>query len=125
MEIIKLIILGLSGLLLTFVGLMRMTNPIKSYLKNSGIKLNNDTDLLNEIRGVGSLMLCSGVIVLLGTVLPILTAYSLFVASLIFLGFLIGRLFSRFVDGKPNKQLVTGMFSELILGSANLFLLIV
>ncbi|MFY0627640.1 MAG: DUF4345 family protein [Reichenbachiella sp.] len=125
MEIIKLITLGLSGLLLTFVGLMRLTNPAKTYLKNSGIKLNNDKDLLNEIRGVASLMFCGGIIVMLGTALPTLTIFSLLIASLVFIGFLIGRVFSRVVDGKPNKQLITGMFSELILGSANAFFLII
>ena len=124
MEIVKLIILRLSGLLLTLVGCMRMTNPAKPCLKNSGIKLNNDTDLLNEMRGVGSLMLFSGVIVLLGTFPAVLTAYSLLVASLIFLGFLMGRLFGRFADRKPNKQLRTGIFSELLLGAANAFFLI-
>lgn len=124
MEIIKLVIVGLSGLLLTLVGLMRMTDPIKTYQKNSGITLNDDIDLLNEIRGVGSLMLCGGIIVLLGAVFPTMTTYSLLIAFFIFLGFLIGRLFSRIVDGKPNKQLVTGLFSELVLGTANIGFLI-
>lgn len=57
MEIFKIIILSLSGLLLLFVGTMRLSNPIKAYLKNSGIKLENDVDLLNEMRGVSAVML--------------------------------------------------------------------
>ncbi|MDN5215151.1 DUF4345 domain-containing protein [Fulvivirgaceae bacterium BMA12] len=124
MEIIKIIILGLSGLLLLFAGLMRLTNPIKTYLKNSGITLENDINLMNEIRGVSSVMLCSGIIILLGTIVPVLTTFSFVVATLIFLGFAIGRLFSNVVDGKPNKQLITGLISELVLGTANVFYLV-
>lgn len=124
MEIIKLIILGLSGLMLLFVGIMRLTNPIKTYMKNSGIKLENDVNLLNEIRGVSALMCCSGIIILLGTIIPVLTTSTLVVATLIFLGFAIGRLFSQAVDGKPNKQLVIGVYTELVLGVANAFFLL-
>ena len=69
-------------------------------------------------------MLCSGLIVLSGIFLPTLTPHASFVATLIFIGFLVGRLFSRSVDGKPNKQLVTGMFSEIILGAANAFFVV-
>ena len=124
MEIIQIIILGLSGLLLLFVGLMRLTNPIKTYLKNSGITLENDVNLMNEIRGVSSMMLCSGIIILLGTIVPVLTTFSFVVATLIFLGFAIGRLFSHVVDGKPNKQLIMGLITELVLGTANVFYLV-
>jgi hypothetical protein len=120
MEIIESIILGLSGLLLGFVGFMRMINPIETYAKNSGINIQNDANLLNEIRGVGSLMLVAGIIVLLGTVISEITKFSSVVASLIFLGFLVGRAFSILTDGKPNKQLIIGFFSELIFGVANM-----
>lgn len=124
MEIIKIIILSLSSLLLLFVGSMRLSNPIKTYLKNSGIKLEKDTDLLNEVRGLSAVMLCGGVIILLGTIIPQLTQTSFVVASLIFIGFAIGRLISIGVDGKPNKQIIQGLGFELVLGAANVFGLI-
>lgn len=46
MEIIKVTVLSLSGLLLSFVGIMRLTNTIKTYFKNSGIQLEKDVNLL-------------------------------------------------------------------------------
>jgi len=124
MEIIKIITLSLSGLLLLMVGTLRLSNPIKNYSKNSGIKLENEVNLLNEIRGVSSVMLFGGIIILLGIIIPKLTFTSLVVAILILLGFAIGRLLSIGLDGKPNKLIFQGLIFELVLGSANIFCLI-
>ena len=124
MEIIRIVILSLSALMLVFVGAMRLNNPIKTYLKNSGIKLENDASLLNEIRGVSTIMLSAGLILTLGIFIEKLTFTSLFIASLIFLGFAIGRLVSLKVDGKPSKQITQGILFELVLGTANVFCLI-
>ncbi|WP_411029987.1 DUF4345 domain-containing protein [Spongiimicrobium sp. 3-5] len=124
MEIVRIVILSLSSLMLVFVGIMRLSYPIKTYLKNSGIKLENDISLLNEIRGVAAVMLCAGVIALLGTFIDKLTFTSHFVASLIFVGFAIGRLISLKADGKPSKQITQGILFELVLGVANVFCLI-
>ena len=123
MEIIKIVILSLSGLMLLFVGAMRLSNPMKTYLKNSGIKLANDVNLLNEMRGLSSVMLFGGIIILLGTIIPKLTFASFVVAILIFMGFAIGRLLSIGLDGKPNKLLIQGLIFELVFGSLNIFCL--
>ncbi len=124
MEIFKIVILSLSGLMLLFVGTMRLSNPIKTYLKNSGIQLEKDVDLLNEVRGVSSVMLCGGILILLGTIIPQLRLTSFVVAILIFIGFAIGRSVSMGIDGKPNKQLFQGLVFELIFGAANIFCLV-
>lgn len=120
MEIFKIVTLSLSGLMLFFVGAMRLSNPIKTYAKNSGIQLENDVNLLNEIRGVAAVMLCAGLIILLGTVVPVLTFTSFIVATLIFIGFAIGRILSMVSDGKPNKQLSQGLVFELVFGALNI-----
>ncbi len=124
MEIVKTVTLSLSALLLLFVGLMRLSNPVKAYLKNSGITLTNDVDLLNEMRGVSAVMLCGGIIAGLGIIVPELTFTSHVVAVLIFLGFALGRLISMGVDRKPNKQIIQGIVFELVLGAANAFCLV-
>lgn len=124
MEIINIVILAVSGLLLLSVGTLRSINPINAYAKNSGIKLANEVNLLNEIRGISSVMLFSGVVILLGIIIPQLTLTSFVVAALIFLGFAIGRLLGVVIDGKPNKLIVVGIASELILGSLNIFALV-
>ncbi len=58
MEIVNIVTLSISGLLLLAVGTLRLINPIKNYLKNSGIKLEKEVNLLNEVRGVSSVMMC-------------------------------------------------------------------
>lgn len=124
MEIIKIVILALSGLLLLFVGAMRLSNPIKTYLENSGIQLENDVDLLNEMRGVSALMLMGGILILLGTFITQFTYTSFVIAILIFLCFAIGRLLSMRVDGQPNKKLIQGLIFELVFGALNIFCLV-
>lgn len=124
METIKIIILSLSSLMLLFVGAMRLSNPIKTYLKNSGITLENDVNLLNEMRGISALMLLGGILTSLGIIIPSLTLTSFVIASMIFIGFAIGRCISLTVDGKPNKKIVQGILFELVLGAANIFGLI-
>ncbi|MEK6153903.1 DUF4345 family protein [Flavobacteriaceae bacterium 3-367] len=121
MEIIKIVILSLSALLLLVVGATRLGNPIKAYLKNSGITLAKDVDLLNEMRGVSAVMLCGGIIIALGIIVPSLTFTSFVVASLLFLGFALGRVISMAADGRPNKQLIQGLWFEVVLGAANVF----
>ncbi|MFY0643482.1 MAG: DUF4345 domain-containing protein [Bacteroidia bacterium] len=124
MEIFKIIILSLSGLLLFFVGTMRLINPINTYSKNSGINLTNDVNLLNEIRGLSAVMMLAGVVALLGTFIPGLTITSHAFTTLIFLGFATGRIISFVTDGKPNKKLTQGIIWELVLGGANALCLV-
>jgi len=124
MEILNIVILSLSSLMLFFVGAMRLSNPIKTYAKNSGITLENDINLLNEMRGVSSVMLFAGIIILLGIIIPEMTITSMVVAILIFLGFAIGRLLSFGIDGKPNKLIIQGLIFELVFGAANIFCLV-
>lgn len=124
MEILKIATLSLSALLLLFVGISRLSNPIKTYLQSSGIKLENDPSLLNEIRGISSVQLLAGIIITLGIFFSQLSFTSHFVAVLIFIGFVIGRLISLQVDGKPSKQITQGIGFELILGALNIFCLV-
>ncbi|WP_299275980.1 DUF4345 domain-containing protein [uncultured Psychroserpens sp.] len=124
MEIISIATLSLSALMLIFVGIMRLSNPIKTYGKNSGIRLERDASLLNEMRGVSAVMLSAGIIIAFGLFIEKLTFSSHLIASLMFLGFAIGRLISLKVDGKPSKQITQGILFELVLGLANTFCLI-
>lgn len=124
MEIFSLVVLSISGLLVfTFAGILRLINPIENYLKNSGIKLDNDVDLLSEARGMSFLMMFGGIIIGSGVFFTSLTMTSHVVAVLLFLGYAFGRLISIRVDGKPNKLIIGGLFSEIVLGSLNAYLL--
>ena len=121
MGIFNMVILALSGLMLLMVGGLRLSNPIKNYSKNSGIQIDNDVNLLNEVRGTSALMLIGGLIILSGIVFPKMMFTSFVVATLIFIGFAIGRLISMGLDGRPNKLLIQGLIFELVLGGLNIF----
>ncbi|BDS11437.1 DUF4345 domain-containing protein [Aureispira anguillae] len=124
MEIFNTVVLAISGLLFLMVGSLRISNPIKNYAKNSGIKLEKEVNLLNEVRGTSAVMLSGGIIILLGIIIPKLTFTSFVIAILIFIGFAIGRILSIFLDGKPNKLILQGLIFELVLGSLNIFCLL-
>ena len=128
MEIINIVVLSLSGLLLTYAGAMRLIKPLKSlclktYLDDPKIKLEGESDIFNEMRGAGTSIAFGGVFILLGTIIDQLMIASFIVAIVIFLGYALGRLVSLRLDGKPNQQIVQGLISELVLGAANAFCL--
>ena len=125
MEIFNIVILSISGLMLFMLaGLLRLINPIENYWKNSGIKINDEVNMLSEVRGMSALMSLGGIVILLGTVVPELRLTSFIVAIMIFGGYAIGRLLSFGIDGRPNKQIITGLVSEVVLCSVNTFCLI-
>ena len=125
MEIFNIVVLSISGLLLfTLAGVLRLINPINNYWKNSGIKIENEVNMLSEVRGMSTLMLLGGIVILLGTIIPELTLTSFVVAILLFGGYAIGRLLSFGIDGKPNKLIIQGLVTEVVLGSVNTFCLV-
>ncbi len=124
MEIFNIVLLAISGLLLSVVGTLRLSNPIKNYLKNSGITLAQDVHLLSEMRGVSAVMLMGGLLILAGIFIPKLMVASFLVAVLLFLGFAVGRIIGLKVDGKPNQLILQGLVSEIVLGAANVYCLV-
>lgn len=119
METFEIVVLSLSGLLLLSSGALRLSNPIGNYSKHSGIKIENEVNLLNEVRGTSSLMFFGGATILSGIFLPQLTLTSFIVATLMFFGFAFGRLISVRLDGRPNKLIIKGLIFELALGPLN------
>ncbi len=125
MEIFSIIVLAISGLLVfTFAGILRLSNPVKNYLKNSGITLSDDVDTLSEVRGMSAVMMFGGILIASGIFVSQLTFTSHVVAILLFGGYAFGRIISIHLDGKPNKQINQGTVTEVVLGAVNIFVLI-
>ncbi len=119
MEIFNLVVLVLSGGLLTFAGSVRLLRPMKSLclqtnLQRHGDDVATDADMLSEMRGAGTFTLFAGLAILAGAVMPGLRPTSFAVGIVIFLGYAVGRSVSMVVDGKPSKDTVTGLFSEAL-----------
>ncbi|MCP4499233.1 MAG: DUF4345 domain-containing protein [Deltaproteobacteria bacterium] len=129
MEIFNLIVLGLSGLLLTFAGSNRLFRPIKSlcltgFAEKHGSAPEKDADLYSEMRGAGTLTLFSGIAILAGTVIPEFRLTSFVVGIVIFLGYAIGRSFSIGTDGKPSKDTLGGLYSEVLFAALHIICLV-
>ncbi|MEO1644288.1 MAG: DUF4345 domain-containing protein, partial [Chloroflexota bacterium] len=86
--------------------------------------LTTDSDLVNEIRGVGAVMLLGAIVALLGIRRADfrLTAFS--VLTVIFGGIVLGRSISIVIDGMPNTNLLRAMSTEVVLALLNIFCLI-
>jgi len=122
METFSIVVLSMSGLLIfTLAGLLRLIDPVKNFMKNSGIRLGSDVNLISEARGMSSVMMFGGVVIASGSIITELTMTSHVVAVLLFLGYAFGRLLSIGLDGKPNKLIFIGLTSEVIFGSLNAF----
>ena len=130
MAIANYVVLFLSGMLLTFAGAMRVYKPgdsfcLQTYLRKPDAKLEDDVDMLSEMRGAGALLLLTGLITLAGLASPQVMPTSFAVAALVFLGFGIGRIVSLALDGTPNRDLINGTIAELVLGALNLGCLVI
>ena len=128
MEIFRIVVLALSGLLICYAGSMRLVRPagsfcLQTYLTKPENRLEDDPDMASEMRGAGAALLVAGLVTLLGIVVPDARTTSFAVAAVIYGGFALGRLVSWSVDGKPNKDLVQGTMSETVLAVLNLIAL--
>lgn len=124
MELLSFIIQSLSGLLLLYVGIKRISNPLKTYSQSFGIEFENDVNVLSELKGIGAVMLFGGIVVILGVILNQYSVVTFVVGSLIFMGVAIGRILSMVLDGKPNTKLMRGFVIELLFGILNVIGLI-
>jgi len=119
-----MVVLALSGLLLTYAGMNRMIKPISSlcltrYVQNPDTKIEYKSDVFNEMRSAGSQLFFIGLIISLGVFLKDVRIVSFVLATVTFLGYAFGRIVSLKLDGKVCKELMSGFYSEIILGVLN------
>ena len=129
MVIFRIVVLTLSGLLLTYAGLNRMVKPLSSlcltqYAKNSDVEIKYKSDIFNEMRSAGAQLFFIGIIILLGIFLPQLNFTAFVFATVTFLGYAFGRIVSLRSDGPVCKELMSGLYSEIVLGILNAICLI-
>lgn len=123
MNIFYVIVLALSGLLLTYAGLNRMLKPLSSlcltrYAQND-IEIEYKSDVFNEMRSAGAQLFFIGLIILLGIFLPQVRFWSFVFAAVTFWGYAFGRIVSLKLDGSVCKELMSGLYSEIVLGLLN------
>ena len=129
MKTFHIVVLALSGLALFYASTMRLFNPteavfLQTFFEHSGNSLDIHTDLVNEIRGVGAVMLLGGFVALLGTIRADFRSAAFVVLTVILGGVVLGRSYSFFIDGIPHANLIRAAIAEGVLGGLNVFCLL-
>ena len=113
--------LGISGLLLTFIGGATLFMPV-AIKASSGVDVAGQVSVLNDIRASAGLILSIGLLILSGTFVKKLTYTSSLVAALSFLSLGVGRITSIMADGMPVEGMVGATGLEFMLGITGLIL---
>ncbi|MCI4667473.1 MAG: DUF4345 domain-containing protein [Bacteroidia bacterium] len=129
MEIFQIVVLSFSGLALVYACSMRLINPAKavflqSYFEDPANNLDMHIGLVNEIRGVGAVMLMAGIIAEIGIISSDFRIASFTITTLILSGVVFGRLTSLVLDGIPHKNLIRVIVAEGVLAALNAVCLI-
>lgn len=128
MKPFRISVLVLSALALFYASSSRLFNPAGAVFLQTNLENPESSqvaiDLLNEIRGVGAVMLLGAVTALLGTLRTDFRLTSFVVTAVIFGGVVLGRSLSLFIDGIPNENLMRAATAESVLAALNIFCLI-
>jgi len=109
------VILFISGLIAVGVGATILIMPVTFYA-SSGINLNGDVSLLNEVRASGGALLACGLVITLGAFIAKLTFTSIVLSTLLYLSYGLSRMMSMIIDGMPVDALIQAVILELVIG---------
>jgi len=113
-------ILFISGLILTGIGGAVLFMPVAFFATN-GINIENNINLLSEIRSPGGALFASGILIMLGAFMAKLTFTSSVISILMYLSYGISRILSIAIDGMPTEGLVKATAVEIIIGLVSVF----
>ena len=109
------VILFISGLVAISIGGAILIMP-ESFYAASGISLNGNVSLLNEIRASGGMIFVVGVIIMAGVYVAKLTYAATIISILLYLTYGLSRLMSMAIDGIPAEALIQAVILEIIIG---------
>lgn len=116
------IFLFLSGIIAISIGGSLMLIP-ETFQGSNGIMLNNDVNLLSEVRAPGGALFAGGIIITLGIFVSKLRFTSIVLSSLIYFSYGISRIVGMLIDGIPNESLVAATAIEIIFGLIGILIL--
>ena len=109
------VVLFISGLIAAIIGGAILFKPVIFYASN-GIDLDNNINLLNEIRASGGALLAAGLLILSGCFVSNLRYTAIVVSTLLYLAYGVSRVLSFTVDGIPSEGLILATGLEIFLG---------
>ena len=117
------VILFICGALILIPGLIALFNPV-GFTARNGVDIIGNISMLNDYRGMGGMLLGSGIIILLGVLHHRMAFTSTVVAIVMFLTLALGRFVSIILDGMPADGLFKATVVEAILGFVAIFAMI-
>ncbi len=111
--------LFISGISAFGIGSLIVFTP-HSFYASSGIMLDNDVNLLSELRAPAAGLLTLGIFMLLGIIRPVLAQISIFSTLVVFITFPAGRLISIIFDGMPSMAIFSALVFELVIAAVSL-----
>ena len=116
------VILVLSGLIGVIIGLLNLFVPVE-FAALSDIQLGDNNSLLSETRAPGAALVGLGALIIAGAFHDALRFTATVVATILYLFYGLGRLWSMAIDGMPHEALVQAAVGEVIIGLICLFML--
>lgn len=110
------ILLGIAGVTLFVIGAAVLLFP-HGFFASNGIILDNDPNLMSEIRAPGGLLIASGIVILAGVFRETYARTGLVVAVFVFGSYGIARLISIAMDNLPSASLLAATAVELVLAA--------
>ena len=108
-------ILFISGLIAIGIGATILLTPVSFYAA-SGISLNGNVSLLNEVRASGGALLACGILIMLGAFISKLTFTAIVMSTLLYLSYGFSRFLIMSVDGMPVEALIQAVILEFGIG---------
>ena len=112
--------LGLSGAIGVAVGAASLMAPVWFH-GTSGIHLDPQVELLNEMRATGGSLVAIGALILSGAFWQSLTRTSAIVATVVYVSYGLSRALAIGMDGRPSGTLILVMVLELGIGALTAF----
>jgi hypothetical protein len=109
------VLLGLSSLVLLFIGGSILLDPHAFYATNH-VVLTQDPSQLSEVRAPAGLLLVSGAWIGAGAFVQAQRRTALQIAAIVYGSYGLSRALGVLVDGWPSEGLVAAMGIELVLG---------
>ena len=108
------ITLGISGVTALTIGTFITLAPYAFYA-SYGISLEQDPNLLNELRAPGAGLAVFGALMLSGVFRATMAPIALAVALTVYLAFPIGRIVGIVMDGMPSGSVIGALAFEVII----------
>ena len=113
-ELKRRLVLGVSGLTASIIGLAIALDP-QSFYASYGIILSPQPNLMSELRAPAVNLAVLGLIILCGAFYQKLTRASALLGVTVFSAFAVGRTISFVLDGRPSDSILAALAIEVLL----------